>query len=128
MKAVLMLLGSGSLQVNISEDSLAKKYHEKVSNHSYWLENEQMNHCKCWTNDDDFTIWFANDRWCIGDNKGKGTETCSIKAQGSSDQLPTDLDGQWLYWNPDSKEWIQAGNDIIVKFAEDLPYNKDSIE
>ena len=123
-----MVLGSGRLQVVIAEESPAKKYHEKLTK-IYYLEDDQINQGKYWADFNDyFAIWFANEHWCVGDNKDKGTETCSVKAPGSSGQLPTDLNSQWLYLNPDSKEWIQAGNDIAVKFYYDLPYNKDSIE
>ena len=73
-------------------------------------------------------IWFSCNHWCIGNPKDKGTEKCDIKTPGSSYQLPTKLQDKWLYWNPDSKDWIKAGNDIIVKFAHVLPYNKNSIK
>ena len=51
----------------------------------------------------------------IGDAKDEGSEACVIKAPGSSNQQPTDLEGKWLYWNPDSKEWIIAENTIKVE-------------
>ena len=123
-----MVLGSMWLKVVISEESPAKKYHAKFDEYSYYLQADQINQYKYWSTGTKFAIWFANDHWCIGDDKDKGTETCSIKAPGSSDQLPTDLEGQWLYWNPDSKEWIKAGNDITVTFRWKLPFNQDSIE
>ena len=91
------------------------------------MEDDQINQCKYWSICD-YAIWFANNHWRIGDLKAKGSEACLIKAQGSSDLLPTELEGQWLYWNPDSKDWMKAGHDLMVKFAKDLPYNKDSIE
>ena len=92
------------------------------------MQNDQINQCKYWQDHHNNAIWFANEHWCIGDVIDKGTESCFIKAPGSCDQSPTDMNGHWLYWNPDSKEWIKAGNDIIVNFYEDLPYNQDSIK
>ena len=122
-----MVSGSAELKVVISEESPAKKYHEKLTKLEYYLRDVQINQCKYWRHNP-YAVWFANEHWCIGDDKDKGTEICSIKAAGSSEQLPPDLNGQWMYWNPDSKEWIRAGNDIRVKFAFELPYNQHSIE
>ena len=93
------------------------------------MQDEPMNQCKYWKEyyDGGEAIWYSNNFWMIGDAKDVGSETCVIKAPGSSDQWPTDLEGKWLYWNPDNKEWIKAGNDIKVEFKFSLPYNKQSI-
>ena len=128
MKTFLMVSGSKRWAVVISEESSAKMYHEELTRTCYRLQYDQTYQCYNWKYHYDYAIWFANDHWCIGDDKDKGTEICSIKAAGSSEQLPPDLNGQWMYWNPDSKEWIRAGNDIRVKFAFELPYNQHSIE
>ena len=93
------------------------------------MQDEPKNQCKHWKNqDNDRAIWFSNNFWMIGDAKDVGSDACVIKAPGSNDQWPTDLNGNWLYWNPDNKEWIKAGNDINVGFRNALPYNKQSIE
>ena len=117
-----MISGSGKLEVVISEDSPIVKYYEKLNGHRYfWLQDYQINHCKYWRNHPDFGIWFANNHWRIGDLEDKGTESCLIKAPGLSE-------GQWLYWNPDTQEWIKTGNDVIVEFRNQLRYNKNGIE
>ena len=101
-------------------------YHQKYDWH-YYLKDDQVNECKYWRGYDK-GIWFSCNHWCIGKDEDKGTEKCYFKAPGSRDQLPTELQGKWLYWNPDSKEWIKAGNDITLKFQDELPYNESSIE
>ena len=109
-------------QVDIAKKSPFWKY-EKYYGY-YHLEDYQVNECKYWSSYDK-GIWFSCNNWRIGDPKDEGTEKCDIKAPGSSDQLPIELQGKWLYWNPDSKEWIKAGNDIIVKFSKELEYSKN---
>ena len=107
----------------IGEESTQLKYYEEYCA-LYDMLDEQVNRCKYWRWNH-IGIWFACNHWRIGDVKDKGTEKCDIKAPGSSDQLPIELQGKWLYWNPDSKEWIKAGNDIIVKFSKELEYSKN---
>lgn len=87
-----------------------------------------MNQCKYWKKYNKYAnaIWFSKNFWMIGEGEHTGSQTCSIMASGSSDQWRTDLDGKWLYWNPDKKEWIKAENDIKVRFAHSLPYNEQS--
>ena len=93
------------------------------------MQDEPKNQCKHWKqHSNEKYIWFSNNFWMIGDAKDVESETCAIKAPGSSDQWPTDLEGKWLYWNPERKEWIKAVNDIKVCFFEKLPYNEQSIE
>ena len=121
-----MISGSGKLEVVISEDSPIANYHEKLTGCSYfWLQYDQINEYKYWRNYRDFGIWFANNHWRIGDLEDKGTEACFIKAPGSSDQLPTDLEGQWMYKNQYTQEWIKAGNDIFVQFRNELRFDKN---
>ena len=75
-----------------------------------------------------FAIWFSNGYWRIGNDEDKETETCSIKAPASNAQWPTDLDGRWMYWNPDSKKWIsKGGQNISLKFCNELPFNQDQM-
>ena len=112
------------IEINIIEESTILKYYEEYCA-LYDMLDEQVNESKHWR----WTqkgIWFACNYWRIGDVKDKGTEKCDIKAPGSNDQMPTELHGKWLYWNPDSKEWITTGKDITIEFSKELPYNKDS--
>ena len=121
---------SGSkLKVEISKNSPPWNYHEEFISDNYIIQDELKNHCKYWKHDcKDLAIWFSNPFWMIGDVKDIESETCVIKAKGSSDEWPTDLEGKWFYWNPGSKEWMKAGNDVKVDFSCSLPYNKQSIE
>ena len=121
-----LIFTDDDIRVVIAIESPIWKYHEKYDD-NYYIKDDQVNECKYWKNVRT-GIWFSNNHWCIGDLKHRGTGKCVIKAPGSSDQLPTDLQGKWLFWNPDSKQWINAGNDITVTFWEELPYNKDCIE
>ena len=126
MKTGLKFIDS-AIKVVIAPESPVWKYHEMYD--KYYYIYDQVNECKYWQLlRNGIGIWFTCNHWCIGDLKDKGTEKCIIKAPGSSNQLPTELQGKWLYWNPDTKEWIKAGNDIIVKFERALPYNKDRIK
>ena len=124
------LLFTGSkLGVFLSKESPAWKYHGKISSIWCYMQDEPKNQCKHWKNqDNDRAIWFSNNFWMIGDAKDVGSDACVIKAPGSNDQWPTDLNGNWLYWNPDSKEWIKAEIYIKVVFLqESLPYNRHCI-
>ena len=87
----------------------------------YYLQDDLINHSKCWKDWRIQTraIWFSNNHWRIGYTESIGSDDCVMKAKGSSDQLPTELKGQWYYLDPDSKDWIEAGNDISLKF--DIP-------
>ena len=91
----------------------------------FWLQYDQINEYKYWRNYRDFGIWFANNHWRIGDLEDKGNEKCFIKAPGTSNQLPTDLEGQWIYKNQYTQEWIKAGNDIFVQFRNELRFDKN---
>ena len=90
---------------------------------------DQKSQSKYWStsnSDLDFAIWYDNSHWCIGHTNDVGSMMYLIKAPGSSDQWPSELDGLWVYWNNDTEEWIQARNDIKVE-PSPLPYNYNTL-
>ena len=120
-----MILTGSDLTVVIG---YTRKDHQKLTENGYELQVDQINNRKNWKMYHyDIWIWFADDHWCIGEGKDKGTETCIFKAPSSNGQWPTDLLGQWMFLDSDYQEWIKAGNDINVLFSYDLPYNRDNI-
>ena len=86
----------------------------------YTLQPEQINHSKFWKSyrfyPSHSAVWHANGCWRVGYTKHKGTDICVLKVSSSNDDLPNNPDLKWLYWNPETKTWIEAGGDFKLSF------------